>query len=107
MVVDKDMKLRQRIIDVCDPLLKSFQHAAKAMILDQKQQLFLRFAVMIETGEAHPRRPRNVAHGRRVITLLGKDARGRAQNVLELLVVARELLHRSIASLSHWVSLNQ
>src|ERR1041384_6220527 len=99
MIVDKDMKLRQRIIDACDSLLKSFQHAAKTMILDQKQQLFLRFAVMIETGEAHPRRSRNVPHGRRVITLLGKDARGRAQNVLELLIVARRLVHWIIGSL--------
>src|SRR5262249_13200147 len=44
---------------------------------------------MIETREAHVRRARDVAHRRRVVTLLREDACRRAQNEFELLIVTR------------------
>src|SRR6266508_6423966 len=92
MIVDKDAQLFERLICPIDSLFKPLEHASETMVLNQKQQLLFRFAVMIETGQADARRARNVAHRSRVIALLGKDARGGAQNVLELLIVSCEVL---------------
>src|SRR2546430_14099076 len=47
---------------------------------------------MIKTGQAYSRRARDVAHRRRVITLAGKDARGRAHDVLEFFVVSTQIV---------------
>ena len=73
-------------------LFEPLEHAAKTVVLDQKQQLFFRFAVVIQTGEADIRRTRDVAHRGRVITLLGKDARRRAEDEFEFLIVTRSSL---------------
>ncbi len=47
MIVDKDAQLFKRVIYPTGALFQPLQHAAKTMILDQKQQLFLRLAVVI------------------------------------------------------------
>src|SRR5258708_3054097 len=82
VIVDEDAELFERIVNILDSLLEAFEHAAEAMVLDQEQQLFFRFAVMIKTCQTHARRARNVAHRSRVITLLSKDARRSAQDQL-------------------------
>src|SRR2546422_3154774 len=92
MIVDKDTKLFKRIVDSLDTLLQPFQHAAKTMILDQKQQFFFRLAVMIKPRETDSGSARDVAHRSRVITLFRKDARGGAQDQFELLIVTGKIL---------------
>src|ERR1051325_6902972 len=87
MVLDEDAEFRNRIFDGFEPLLQSFKHTPKAVVLNQKQQLLFRFAVVIETSEADVRCARDVAHRRRVIALLGKDARRTAKDELKLLIV--------------------
>jgi hypothetical protein len=111
MIVDKDAQLFKRVIDSTGALLKPLKHAAKTMILNQKQELFFRLAVMIEAGETHARRARDIAHRSRVITLFRKDARGSAQDQFELLIVTGEVFvhklatetqrHREKARISH------
>src|SRR5258708_3859386 len=102
MIVDKDAQLFKRVIDPTGAPLKPLKHAAKTMVLDQKQQLFLRLAVMIKAGETHARRARDIAHRGRVITLSRKNARGRAQNQFELLIVASQLIgHKNEATDEH------
>src|SRR5258708_32603002 len=66
------------------------------MILDQKEQFFFRFAVMIKPGEAYSRTARNVAHGSRVITLFSKNTRGGAQDQFELLIVTRGVRRQAV-----------
>ena len=85
------MKMRsllERIVNFPQALFQPFEHAAKAIVLNQKQQFFFRFAVVIKTGQADVRRARDVAHGSGVITLLGKDPRRVAQDELQLLIVS-------------------
>ena len=90
------MKMRSLLngsFNFTQSLLQSFEHATETIVLNQKQQFFFRFAVVIETGEADVRRARDVAHGGRVIILLGKNARRIAEDKLQLLIVIREILH--------------
>ena len=51
---------------------------------------------MIKSGEADVGSARDVAHRRRVIILLGKNARGVAENELELLIVFRKIVHNDL-----------
>src|SRR6185369_7939480 len=82
VIFNEDAQLGQWIADSSKTLLEAFEHSSKAIVLNKKQQLFFRFAVVVETGEAYVGRPRNVAHGGGVIILLGKDARRVAQDKL-------------------------
>jgi hypothetical protein len=77
-------------------LFEALEHASEAIILDKKKQLFLRFAVMIESSEADIGCAGDVAHGSRVVILLGEDSRGIAENKLQLLIVLGKVLHRTI-----------
>src|SRR6185369_12005012 len=95
MVVDKDFQLFRRIGDSFDALFKPLEHPAETVVLNEKQELFLRLAVVIEPGETHSRLARNIAHRGRVITLLGKDPRRSAQNQFKLFVVAAEIVVHS------------
>ena len=61
------------------------------MILNEKQKLIFRFAVVIKAGEADAGGARNVAHRSRVITLGRKNAGRGAEDVLQLLIVARKV----------------
>src|ERR1041385_8283741 len=90
MVLDEDAELRHRIRDAFETLLQAFKDTAEAVVLDQKQQLLFRLAVVIEAREADVRRTRDVAHRGRVITLLGEDARRRAEDELQFLIVTRQ-----------------
>src|SRR4051812_41067113 len=78
------------LIRLLQTLLKTFEHAPEAVVLNEKEQLFFRLAVVVEASETDPCLPRDVAHGGRVITLRGEDARRIAQDKLQLLIVARE-----------------
>src|SRR5260370_19766409 len=91
MIVYEDSQLFEWILDSFGALLQTFEHSAKTVILDQKQQLFFRFAVMIQSGEAHASRPRYIAHRGGVIALLGKNARRGPQDQFELLIVTRKI----------------
>src|SRR5438445_8921576 len=96
MIVDKDAQLLKGPIDSLDALFESFEHAPETVVLDQKQQLLFRLAVMIESGEADAGRARDITHGRRVITLFGKDPRRRAKDQFEFLIVTRKIaIHKS------------
>src|SRR5437016_12557866 len=92
MIVDKDAQPLDRIGRFTKPLFQTLQHAAKAVVLNQKKEFIFRLAVMIKAGETDVRRPRNVAHRSRVIVLLGKNARRGAQDQLELLIVSTEIV---------------
>jgi len=89
VVLDEDAELRNRICNAFETLFQAFKHTAEAVVLDQKQQLLFRLAVVIQARKRHVRRARNVAHRGRVITLLGEDARRRAQDEFEFLIVSR------------------
>src|SRR5205814_2282661 len=100
VIVYKDMKLFERIVNPGNPLFKTFQNAAKAMILNEKQQFFFRFTVMIETRETDARCAGNIAHRGRVITFVGKDLRRSAQDVFEFLIVAADIVHHGFTEMS-------
>src|ERR1051325_2677210 len=99
MVLNEDAEFRNRILDVFEPLLQSFKHTPKAIVLNQKQQLLFRFAVVIQASEADVRSTRDVAHRRRVIALLGKDARRTAKDELKLLIVTGHPPHTHISNI--------
>src|SRR5690606_17358719 len=69
------------------PGLEPFDQQRQRVILDQEEQLFLALEVVVETGEADPRRPRDVANGRAMVPPLREHAGGGTQDALELGVV--------------------
>src|ERR1041384_8322448 len=89
MVLDEDAKFGDWIFDTFETLFQSFEHAAEAVVLDQEQELFFRFAVVIQTRETDIRLTRKSAHRRRVIILLGEDPRCGAKNEFQFLIVFR------------------
>ena len=88
MILDEDAEFSDRVVNLLQLRFETFEHATETVVLDQKQQFLFRSTVMIETGQADIRRTRNVAHRRRVITLLGEDARSGAQYEFKLLIVS-------------------
>ena len=68
--------------------LQPFEYAAEAIVLNEKEKFLFRFAVMLEAGKTDVGCARDVAHGGGVIILLGKNARGVAQDEFQLLIVA-------------------
>ena len=56
MVLDEEAQSRNRIRHRFQLLFETLEHAAEAVILNQKQQLFFRAAVVIQAREAHVRR---------------------------------------------------
>ena len=76
----KMRSLTQRIVDSSKTLLEAFEHSSEAIVLNKKQEFLFRFAVVVEPGKADVGRARDVAHRGGVIILLGKDARGVAQD---------------------------
>ena len=82
MVFDEDAEFGNRVFDDFESLLQSLQDTTEAVVLNQKQQLFFRPAVVIQARETHVRLARDVAHRGGVITLLRKDARCGTQDEL-------------------------
>src|SRR5205823_13334636 len=63
------------------------QHAREAALLDAVQQLFLAADVVVHPGERHARSRGEVAHGGRVVALVGEHLRRPGQEVIQPLVV--------------------
>ncbi len=80
-------------------LLGAAQHLLETPTLDVEQQLVLALHVVVHAGQAHPGRPREVAHGRGVVALLGEDPGRCAQQGAQALVVAT-LRHSNVRSRS-------
>jgi hypothetical protein len=62
VIFNHDPQLHYRIINFAKPFLQTTDDMAKTVVLNKKQEFFLRFAVMIKTSEAYVSRPRDVAH---------------------------------------------
>src|SRR5215831_11921229 len=102
MIFDEDAKLLERVGDAFSSCFESFHDPPKTVILNLKQQLFFRFAVVIKSSETDAGRARDVAHRRRVITLLGKNPRRGAKNKLKFLVATTQVGFGVCAHLSCW-----
>src|SRR5688500_20047274 len=53
VVLDKDAQFDYRLVNFPELLLESLEHTSETVVLDQKQQLLFRAAVVIQTGQAH------------------------------------------------------
>jgi hypothetical protein len=75
-----------RIFDTFESLLQPLQHASESSCPGSETTTPLSICSSDTGRQTHVRRPRDVAHRRRVITLLGEDARRGAKNEFQLLI---------------------
>src|SRR5205807_238663 len=80
VVMNKGANALLRVADALQPLFKPFHNDGESVLLNQVQQLFFGFEVMIKPREGHSAGARKVAHRSAFISFSAKDTAGMFQH---------------------------
>jgi hypothetical protein len=84
VVQDKEAEAFDRFVDTVEPGSEAFQDKGKGSTLNEIKKMLLAFEVVVEARKGYSGGAADFAHGGALETVLGKDLRGSAEDVLEL-----------------------
>src|SRR4051794_4291631 len=89
MVLDEDADALLRIRDAMQTLAQALDDDREGVLLDQVEQLFFGFEVVVKASERHAGGARQVAQARAFVSLLAKDVARVRENARKPAIEAR------------------
>ncbi len=97
--------MRMRVCGIAgggQALAQALDDGGKGVLLDEVEQLFFGFEVIIKTGQGDAAQARQVAHGGAIVALVGKDLGGIIQDLSQTAVEACIVRRRMFQGLELW-----
>src|SRR5438477_10664064 len=89
MIEDEDPDAFFRVTDIFQARFQPLYDRAEGVFLDEIEQTFFGFEIVIEARQRHTTFPREVAHGSAFVSLLAEDLGSVTENLRQAAVITR------------------